>query len=192
MGADNLFVYTAAYSNEDDARNDMEAFRDVAVFDVVGDYDTALIAKDGDGKVHVEKHGTQTTHGFWRGALAGGVIGLLFPPAIVTSGLVGGAIGAITGKLWGGMPRADLKDLGEPWETYGRCRGRRGPRQLQLYDAVLDGEVNQPGVRIDAQRFHQLVLVELHRADGNRETRGDLLGGASLGQELQDLALPRR
>jgi len=117
MNTKDLFVYTAAYRSEDDARFDLEAFRDLATTAVVGDYDTALVTKNAKGKVHVEKHGTQTTHGAWHGALAGGVIGLLFPPAILSSALIGGSIGAITGKLWGGMPRGDLKDLGEVLDT---------------------------------------------------------------------------
>jgi len=113
MKTDDLFVYAASYRKENDARADMEAFFDIATTDVVGDYDTALISKDEQGKVHVEKHGSETPGGAWRGALAGGVVGLLFPPTILTGALVGGGIGAIAGKLWGGMPRADLKDLGE-------------------------------------------------------------------------------
>ena len=113
MSSDNLYIYAAAYENEDEARDDLTALRAAALVGVVGEYDTALLTKKKNGKVSVEKHGTETGKLGWAGALAGGVLGLLFPPTILAGAAVGGAVGAITGKLWGGMSRSDLKDLGE-------------------------------------------------------------------------------
>ena len=113
MSENDLYVYAAAYDDEADARADLEAFQDMASVGVVGKYDTAVITKDSGGKVHVEKHGTASKSGAWKGAVAGGIVGLLFPPSILVGGLVGGAAGGIGGKLWGGMSRANLKDLGE-------------------------------------------------------------------------------
>jgi uncharacterized membrane protein len=37
----------------------------------------------------------------------------LFPPALVGTALVGGAIGVVSGHLWRGMSRSDVKELGE-------------------------------------------------------------------------------
>ena len=41
------------------------------------------------------------------------MIGILFPPSIIGAAIVGGAIGGVSGHLWRGMSRADVKDLGE-------------------------------------------------------------------------------
>jgi uncharacterized membrane protein len=41
------------------------------------------------------------------------VVGLLFPPAIIGSAIVGGAIGAVSGHLWRGISRSDVKELGD-------------------------------------------------------------------------------
>jgi len=112
MTTGGLFVCAAAYDSETDARADLAAFQITADNGSVGKYDTALIWREGD-KVHVEKHGTPTVAGIWGGALAGGVVGLLFPPAIIGGALAGAAAGAVAGRLWGGMSRSDLKDLGE-------------------------------------------------------------------------------
>ena len=87
MSSDNLYIYAAAYENEDEARDDLTALRAAALVGVVGEYDTALLTKKKNGKVSVEKHGTETGKLGWAGALAG--------------------------KLWGGMSRSDLKELGE-------------------------------------------------------------------------------
>jgi uncharacterized membrane protein len=113
MSSNDLFVYAACYDNEDVAREDLEAFQEIASTGVVGKYDTAILTKDADGKVNVEKHGTQAKSGGWKGAVAGGIVGLLFPPTILAGALTGAAAGALTGKLWGGMSRDDLKALGE-------------------------------------------------------------------------------
>jgi uncharacterized membrane protein len=63
--------------------------------------------------VHVNKDEMATRHGGWGGAAAGAVVGILFPPAIIGSALVGGAIGAVSGHVWRGISRSDVKELGE-------------------------------------------------------------------------------
>ena len=113
MNPDDLFVYAAAYDNETDALSDLETFFDLAAVGAVGKYDTAIITKGADGKVHVEKHGTAAKSGAWKGAIAGGIVGLLFPPSILAGSLVGGAAAGLVGKLWGGMSRSNLKEIGE-------------------------------------------------------------------------------
>jgi uncharacterized membrane protein len=79
----------------------------------VGTYDAAIVTKDGEGKVHTARVEMAALHAGWGGAVAGGLIGLLFPPAIVGTALVGGAIGLVGGHLWRGMSRADLHELGD-------------------------------------------------------------------------------
>jgi uncharacterized membrane protein len=63
--------------------------------------------------VHVNKDEMATRHGGWGGAAAGAVLGILFPPSIIGTALVGGAIGGVSGHLWRGMSRSDVKELGE-------------------------------------------------------------------------------
>jgi uncharacterized membrane protein len=113
MNTDNLYVYGATYLTEDDARFDLDAFQDIVDLGVVGKYDTALVSKDAKGKVHVKKQGTSTGAGAWKGALAGGVVGLIFPPSILAGAVVGGISGAVAGDRWGGMSRSELNELGQ-------------------------------------------------------------------------------
>lgn len=40
-------------------------------------------------------------------------MGLLFPPALVATTVLGAASGGLAGHLWRGISRGDLKDLGE-------------------------------------------------------------------------------
>jgi len=54
-----------------------------------------------------------TRHGAWGGAAVGAVVGILFPPAIIGTAIVGAAVGGVGGHLWRGMSRADVKEFGE-------------------------------------------------------------------------------
>jgi len=63
--------------------------------------------------VHVNKDEMATRHGAWGGAAVGALVGLLFPPAIIATTAVGAAVGGVSGHLWRGMSRADVKEFGE-------------------------------------------------------------------------------
>ena len=111
--ADGVFIYIGTYPSEAAARADYDLVKDLHALGAVGSYDAAVVRKDGSGKVHVNKDEMATRHGGWGGAAAGAVVGILFPPSIMATALVGGAIGAVSGHLWRGMSRADVKELGD-------------------------------------------------------------------------------
>jgi uncharacterized membrane protein len=111
--ADGVFIYIGTYPSEPAARADYDVVKDLHALGAVGTYDAAVIRKDESGKVHVNKDEMATRHGGWGGAAAGAVVGILFPPSIIGTALLGGAIGGISGHLWRGMSRADVKELGD-------------------------------------------------------------------------------
>jgi uncharacterized membrane protein len=108
-----VFIYIGTYSSEPAARADYDLVKDLHLAGAVGTYDAAVITKDGSGKVHVNKDEMATRHGAWGGAAVGAVVGILFPPAIIGSAIVGAAVGGVGGHLWRGMSRADVKEFGE-------------------------------------------------------------------------------
>jgi uncharacterized membrane protein len=111
--ADGAFVFIGAYASEADARGDYDAIKDLHALGAVGNYDAAVVTKDMDGKVHVDKDETATRKLGWGGAGVGAIVGILFPPSILGSAAVLGALGGVTGHLWKGMSRGDVKELGE-------------------------------------------------------------------------------
>jgi uncharacterized membrane protein len=118
MSKDNpVFVYGAVYADRDDADADYDTLLDLHSADLVGTYDVALVRKDDDGKVHVTKHEKPTQHGAWTGAAVGALVGIVFPPAILGSALVGAAAGGGIGHAMGGMSRSDAKELGDYLDT---------------------------------------------------------------------------
>lgn len=111
--ADGMFLYIGTYPSEAAARTDYDVVKDLHAVDAVGTYDAAVVTKDSSGKVHVNKDEMATRHGGWGGAAAGAVVGILSPPAVLASALVGAAIGGVGGHLWRGLSRSDVKEIGE-------------------------------------------------------------------------------
>ena len=107
-----VFLYAAVYDNIPDAESDYDAVFDLHAEKAIGTFDAAVIEKQ-DDKVHVHKREKPTQHGAWTGIGVGAVVGILFPPSIIGSAIVGGTAGGVLGHLWRGMSRGDLKDLGE-------------------------------------------------------------------------------
>jgi uncharacterized membrane protein len=110
------FLYAAIYDDIADAEADYEGVFDLHDAGVIGTFDSAVIRKEADGKVRVTKTEKPTQHGAWTGAGVGALVGILFPPAIIGSAIVGAGAGGLIGHLRGGISRDDLKDLGDSLE----------------------------------------------------------------------------
>ena len=139
---DAVFIYIGTYSSEAAARSDYDVVKDLHAAGVVGTYDAAVVTKDDAGKVHVNKDEMATRHGAWGGAAVGAVVGILFPPAIIGSAIVGAAVGGVGGHLWRGMSRADVKEFGEVIDAGQAALVIVGESKLQqaLDKAVLKAE----------------------------------------------------
>ncbi|MFL5991640.1 MAG: DUF1269 domain-containing protein [Rubrobacteraceae bacterium] len=109
-----MFLYVGEYDSVEDAKADLEELKELHREDVVGTYDAAVITKNEDGKVKiVDKIEKPTQHGGWAGLAVGAALGLIFPPGVLVTGLLGAGAGALIGHLEGGMSRSDLKEIGE-------------------------------------------------------------------------------
>jgi uncharacterized membrane protein len=156
--ADGVFIYIGTYPSEVAARGDYDVVKDLHSAGAVGSYDAAVITKDDDGKVHVNKDETATRHGTWGGIAAGAFIGLLFPPSIIASAAVGGAVGGVGGHLWKGVSRADVKEFGELIDAGQACLLVIGESTIQsaIEKAALkaekhvDKQVDASGKDVDA------------------------------------------
>jgi uncharacterized membrane protein len=90
-----VFIYAATYSDPAEAELDYEGLLELHAEKLVGTYDVALVTKDEEGKVHLEKHEKPTQHGAWGGIAIGAAIGAVAAPAIIPAALVGGVIGGL-------------------------------------------------------------------------------------------------
>jgi len=110
---ESIFIYIGTYPDKAGAQDDYQMVKDLHSAGAVGTYDAAVVTKDHNGKVHVNKDEMATRHGAWGGAAVGAVIGILFPPAVIGTAVVGAAVGGVGGHLWRGMSRSDVKELGD-------------------------------------------------------------------------------
>ncbi|HET6752921.1 MAG TPA: DUF1269 domain-containing protein [Jiangellaceae bacterium] len=115
MAGNPLEVFVAAFDNEEQAG---EALKDFRAMDREGSIeliDAAVIVRGADGKVRFEETADPSGKKWAkRGAIAGGLVGLIFPPSIIGTALVGAAGGGIWGKVRDkGFRDEDLKAIGE-------------------------------------------------------------------------------
>ena len=147
--SNSVFIYIGTYSSKDLALGDYAVVKDLHWAGDVGTYDAAVITKDGKGKVHVNKDETSTRHGAWGGLAAGAVVGLLFPPAIIGSAVIGAAVGGVGGHLWKGMSRGDVKELGELLDVGEACL-------LVVGESNIEGVVDKTEFKSDKHIQKQL------------------------------------
>jgi uncharacterized membrane protein len=108
-----VFIYAATYADDASAEADYDTLLELHAAKLVGTYDVALVTKDADGKVHVEKHEKPTQHGAWGGIAVGAAVGVLAAPAVVPAALLGGVIGGLGGHFRKGISKDDAKELGD-------------------------------------------------------------------------------
>ena len=99
MSSNAIQVFVAAYQSEDAAGAALKDFRAMHREGSIELIDAAVAVHTADGKVKIEETADPSGKTWGkRGAIAGGVVGLIFPPSIIASALVGGAGGGIWGS----------------------------------------------------------------------------------------------
>jgi uncharacterized membrane protein len=111
-------VFVAAFDNETQAG---VALKDVKSMDREGSIellDAVVLVRNTDGKVRFDETADPSGKKWAkRGAIAGGLVGLLFPPGLIASAAVGAAGGGIWGKIRDkGFKDDDLREIGESLE----------------------------------------------------------------------------
>src|SRR5689334_17024303 len=98
MGSHPVQVFIATFADEVEAGQVLEDFRSMDREGSLELVDAAVVVRTQDGKVRIEGTGDPGAK-TWaaRGAVAGGIVGLIFPPSILVSAAVVGGAGAIWG-----------------------------------------------------------------------------------------------
>ena len=111
-------VFVAAFDNEKQAGEALKDFRTMNREGSIDLIDAAVIVRGLDGKVSFEETADPSGKKWAkRGAIAGGLVGLIFPPSIIAGAVVGGAGGGVWGKIRDkGFKDEDLKAVGESLE----------------------------------------------------------------------------
>ncbi|WP_053202631.1 DUF1269 domain-containing protein [Jiangella muralis] len=118
MSDSNVEVFVAAFGTEDEAGQALKDFRAMAREGSIDLIDAAVVVRRADGKVTFQET-TDPSGKTWakRGAVAGGLVGLIFPPSLLVSAAVGAAGGGIWGKVRDkGFQDSDLRSIGDSLE----------------------------------------------------------------------------
>jgi uncharacterized membrane protein len=116
--SENVQVFVASYDNEVGAKQSLKDFQAMHKEGSIDLIDAVVIVRDADGKVKFEETADPSGKKWAkRGAIAGGIVGLIFPPSIIASAVVAGGAGGIWGKIRDkGFKDEDLKEVGESME----------------------------------------------------------------------------
>ena len=113
-----LELMAASYADRDRAATVLTMIQQMHSAGKITLVDAALVTKDQDGKVHIqETREVSAKKGALRGALVTGVLGVIYPPSLIATVLVGGAAGGLWGKLRDtGIKTGKLKEITEALE----------------------------------------------------------------------------
>ncbi len=113
-----LELMASVYTDEDGARTILDTLERMHRASNITLADATMVTKDAGGKLHIKETREVTTgKGARRGAIITGVLGLIYPPGLIASVLVGGVVGGAWGKLRDtGIKTGAMKDLGSSLE----------------------------------------------------------------------------
>src|SRR5262245_34934560 len=106
-------VMAAVFTSRAPADNVVNTLKQMSKSGAIHLVDAAIITNSDEGKPKIDELDELTTvKGGERGAIVGGVLGLIFPPSFLASA----AVGAVAGGLWGklrdtGFKTDDMKQI---------------------------------------------------------------------------------
>jgi uncharacterized membrane protein len=108
-------LFVASYGSEDEAAAALKDFRSAERSGAIDLIDAAVIVHTADDKVKFDETADPSGKKWAkRGAIAGGIVGLIFPPSIIASAAVTGAAGGLWGAIRDkGFKDDDLREIGE-------------------------------------------------------------------------------
>jgi uncharacterized membrane protein len=112
MSTGTVHLCVGIYDRLETAEEDYADLNKLHHAGLVGAYDAAVLARKADGTVSVVEHKRDAARGAWTGLGIGALAGLLFPPAIIGTALVGGVAGGLVGKTRESLSKADAEELG--------------------------------------------------------------------------------
>ena len=163
MKADTPIVLAAArYANRADAVADFKTVKEAKSLGEFDHTDVAVLTKDENGELQVERHDTTAKHMAWVGAAL-----VVIAPPVGAAALAGGAgAGALVGHFWRNIPKekineaADLLESGESGLIVVAVNRLGSDIAPLLSRAEKTGIVNTVAGDLDAQMEKELAQAQ--------------------------------
>ncbi len=158
-----ISVVAAFYRNETEAGEMLTQLKQMDKDGIIDIIDAAVMVKAEDGrKLKVNETAELTAKkGGVRGALVGGVLGIIFPPSILAMAAVGAAAGAAIGHFTDqGFDNNLLKEIGENLPPGGSCIvAVIEETWLAKLSTALEGYVDLARYTLDAESAAKLTAA---------------------------------
>lgn len=109
-----LYATVAVYDDNEVAQKDWAALESAAETSGLDIADAAFISNHGGETTVLQR---QSHHGWGKGAVAGAVVGVIFPPSLLGAAAVGAGGGALVARMNRSLGRGKVKDLGEALDS---------------------------------------------------------------------------
>ena len=167
MAKGTVHLCVGIYDRLDTAEVDYADLNKLHHAGLVGAYDAAVVARGADGTVKVVERKKDAAHGAWSGVGIGALAGLLFPPAILGTMLVGGVAGGLVGKAKESLSKADAEELGAALREHEVALAVVGDAALfERVEQVLAGATRRIAKELDLTKEDLgQVMREAEQAD---------------------------
>jgi uncharacterized membrane protein len=114
----------ATYANREGAEQDFDAIWGIKHEGQLDHLAIAIVTKDEDGKLHVDRHDTSAKHLAWGGGILAAAatvisapLGIVFLGPLAVSTAVWAGVGGLVGHFWKNIPKDQLAKMDEILES---------------------------------------------------------------------------
>lgn len=162
MSNNPMEVYVAVYEKVDQAKGVLADLQKMHKDGIIELIDAAVLEKNAEGKVSVLETAEFTPKkGVVTGSIAGILVGLLFPPAVLASGVLGAGVGALVGKLTdrGLFDNTELQELANELEPGNSAiMAVMDDKWVEQFEKVLKGYTKLANHGLDATAAADIMV----------------------------------
>jgi uncharacterized membrane protein len=113
-------VAVATYADKASAEQDYDAVRGIKHQGQIDHLAIAMVVKDDDGELHIDRHDSTAKHLAWGGGVLGGVLtvvsaplGIVFLAPLAATSAVWAGAGGLVGHFWKNIPKEQVREMGD-------------------------------------------------------------------------------
>lgn len=146
-----MTVAIATYTDKASAQQDFDAVWGIKHEGQIDHLAIAVVEKDDEGKLRIDRHDTTAKHLAWGGGILGGAftvisapLGIVFLGPLAATAAVWAGAGALVGHFWNNIPKDQVRKMGDLLETgdFGLVIVAVNPKQANI-DALLANAVGK-------------------------------------------------